>query len=280
MVGKISNVLDEVFEERLGFDLRESRNAIMDKRGEAVLVVIIADLLVFPVLELLGVVEDGFQLLVDMGSGNRVDHGYIEVVGIIVAIIICDIGSQGLLVGVRVVFVPEGERGLINVVEERDFFADVSGANAAGGEKGCPYVDGLVVLADTKSTLLQEVACCRSFCCPHAQRFGRSGMFRAYRTKIISLNSCLLRVRPKWAAAVVVNVVFAPFWEFISISLRRILSFEFEGAALSSEIIAVRSFSISATIADLALALCLVWSDLLYAKPVLWEAQEDMSSTR
>ena len=54
----------------------------MNQWGETVLVVVIADIFVFPVLELFGVFVDCLELFANMGFGYRVDHAYIEVVSV------------------------------------------------------------------------------------------------------------------------------------------------------------------------------------------------------
>ena len=50
MVGEVGYVLDEVFEERLGFELWEASDAIVDQWPEAVFAVVDADVFIFPVL--------------------------------------------------------------------------------------------------------------------------------------------------------------------------------------------------------------------------------------
>ena len=104
----------------------------MNQWGEAGLVVDFTYFLVFPVFGLCSVIVDCLEVLVNMRFGYRVDHGYIEVVSIIVSIVICDVGSQDLHIGVRVVFVWAGVGGGVDFVEERGFFADVGGVNATG----------------------------------------------------------------------------------------------------------------------------------------------------
>ena len=72
----------------------------MNQWGETGLVVDFADILVFPVFGLCSVFVDCLELLLNMRIGYRIDHGYIEVVSVIVSIVICDVGSQDLRIGV------------------------------------------------------------------------------------------------------------------------------------------------------------------------------------
>ena len=65
-----------------------------------------------------------------MRIGYRVDHGYIEVVSIIVSIVIRDVGSHDLRIGVRGVSWWAGIGEGVDFVEKRGFFANVGGANA------------------------------------------------------------------------------------------------------------------------------------------------------
>ena len=51
-------------------------------------------------------------------------------VSVIVSIVICDVGSQDLRIGERVVFSWVGVGEGVDFVEKRGFFADVGGANA------------------------------------------------------------------------------------------------------------------------------------------------------
>jgi len=104
----------------------------MNQWGETGLVVDFADFLVFPDLGVFSVFVDCHELFANMRFGYRVDHGYIEVVSVIVSIVICDVGSQNLRIGVRVVFVWAGAGEGVDFVEKRSFFADVGGANATG----------------------------------------------------------------------------------------------------------------------------------------------------
>ena len=99
----------------------------MNQWGETGLVVVSADVLVFPVLGLYGVFVDCLDLFVDMRIGYRVDHGYIEVISVIVTIVVSDVRSQDLRVGVRVVFLWARVGEGVDFVKKLGFFTNVVG---------------------------------------------------------------------------------------------------------------------------------------------------------